>query len=165
MIHNNAISIPYNCSFYFQTNGLDELFNQTLQNMLVKFVSSSLLFELMFNRQACLTIDVEVSSTPPKQAIQEYHQMPDPDLSLVHAHHQEVLGLAKTSILKAQEKQKEQNDKKHAKPERYKAGQLMLKLDFLRKKTKGGKLKERYTGPYKIISVQPRGVYEVSDGK
>ena len=126
---------------------------------------SSPLFELMFNRQACLPIDVEVSSTPPDQAVQEYHQMPDPDLSLVHAHHQEVLGLAKTNILKAQEKQKEQYDKKHAKPERYKAGQLMLKLDFLRKKTKGGKLKERYTGPYKIVSVKPRGVYEVSDGK
>ncbi len=40
-------------------------------------------------------------------------------------------------------------------------GQLVLKLNHIRKKTKGGKL---YTGPYKIISVKPRGAYEITDG-
>ena len=41
-------------------------------------------------------------------------------------------------------------------------GQLVLKLNHTRKKTKGGKLKKRYTGPYKIISVKPQGAYEIS---
>ncbi len=122
-------------------------------------------FELMFNRRACLPIDVEVSSTSPDQAAHEYQQqMPNPDVAIVHEHHQQLLSQAKTNIIAAQKKQKELYDKKHAKPERYKVGQLVLKLNHLRKKTKGGKLKKRYTGPYNIISAKPRGAYEISDG-
>lgn len=39
----------------------------------------------------------------------------------------------------------------------------MLKKDFTHKKYKGGKLKERYLGPYTITKVLPHGTYELSD--
>ena len=38
--------------------------------------------------------------------------------------------------------------------------------NFSRKKVKGGKLTERFLGPYKIINVLPHGVYELrNEGK
>ena len=40
----------------------------------------------------------------------------------------------------------------------------MLKLDFKRKKTKGGKLKDRFVGPYKILSCLPHRVYQYQLG-
>ena len=119
----------------------------------------------MFNRQATLPIDVEVSSISPDQAAREYQQqMPNLDVTRTREHNHVRLSQAKTYILAAQKKQKELYDKKHAQPKRYMVGQLVLKLNHTRKKTKGGKLKKRYTGPYKIISVKPRGAYEISDG-
>ena len=90
--------------------------------------------------------------------------MPNLDVTRTREHNHVRLSQAKTYILAAQKKQKELYDKKHAQPKRYMVGQLVLKLNHTRKKTKGGKLKKRYTGPYKIISVKPRGAYEISDG-
>ena len=58
----------------------------------------------------------------------------------------------------------EQYDRKHSNPELFKEGQLVLRKDFTRKKTRGGKLKERFLGPYTISKVLPHGVYEITDG-
>lgn len=49
-----------------------------------------------------------------------------------------VLELVKENIIIAQTKQKEQYDTKHAKPEVYKLGSIVLKKDFARKKSAGG---------------------------
>lgn len=89
-----------------QANGLDERWNQTLQNMLVKFVHSrktawgSFLdtcvfayntsrhestqftsFELMFNRQATLPIDIEFRKALPEEVSREYHNLEEPDMA------------------------------------------------------------------------------------
>ena len=65
--------------------------------------------------------------------------------------------VAKANILVAQKKQKEEYDQKHANPERYHIGALVLKKNFLRKKKKGGKLDERFTGAYKIAKILLNG--------
>ena len=70
---------------------------------------------------------------------------------------------AKQNIMEAQKRQKEAFDKKHANPERYRVGQLVLKKDHTRKKRKGGKLETRFLGPYTICRVLTRGVYMLRD--
>ena len=169
-----------------QANGLDERWNQTLQNMLVKFVHSrktawgSFLdtcvfayntsrhestqftpFELMFNRQATLPIDIEFRKALPEEVSREYHNLEEPDMAKLEEERARRLEEAKRNILEAQQKQKEVYDRKHAKPECYKIGQLVLKKDFTRKKRKGGKLEIRFLGPYTISKVLPHGTYEL----
>ena len=46
--------------FYFQTNGLDERFNQTLQNMLVKFVSREKNGVVTWTHVSLLTIHLAI---------------------------------------------------------------------------------------------------------
>ena len=170
-----------------QANGLDERFNQTLQNMLVKFVHSkketwsSFLdtcvfayntsrhestrftpFELMFGRRATLPIDLELQKASPKEVGQKYLQLDDAEAPATVKEHAERLEAAKENILLAQQKQKAHYDKKHANPARFQLERLVLKKDFTRKKTKGGKLKERYLGPYIITKILPHGVYEIA---
>ena len=155
-----------------QANGLDERWNQTLQNMLVKFVHSRktawgsfldtcvfayntsrhdsthfTLFELMFNRQATLPIDIEFRKALPEEVSREYHNLEEPDMAKLEEERARRLEEAKRNILEAQQKQKEMYDRKRAKPECYKIGQLVLKKDFTRKKRKGGKLEIRFLGP------------------
>ena len=79
---------------------------------------------------------------------------------------QEMLEEARSNILYAQQKQKEAYDRKHFVPECFKVGSVVLKKDFNRRKRKGGKLDEKWVGPYRIIRVLGRGLYrleEVSD--
>ena len=83
----------------------------------------------------------------------------------IEEHQQEIvmrIEEAKENILSAQEKQKEVYDRKHANPEKYQVDSLVLKKNFLRKKKKGGKLDECYTGPLKIVKLLPHGVYLVT---
>ena len=167
---------------------MDERFNQTLQNMLVKFVSikkepwSAYLdtcvvayntswhestkftpFELMFGRKAILPIDVELQNASPEEVCQKFHTLDEPNTSAIFREHAQCLETAKQNILVAQLKQKENYDQKHAKPERFQVNKVVLKKDFTRKKTKRGKLKERYLGPYTITNVLPYGTYELAD--
>ena len=79
---------------------------------------------------------------------------------------QERLEQARSNILYAQQKQKEAYDRKHFVPECFKIGSIVLKKDFTRRKRKGGKMDEKWVGPYRIVSVLGRGLYrlvEVSD--
>ena len=169
-----------------QANGLDERWNQTLQNMLVKFVQSkkstwsSFLdtctfayntsrhesthftpFQLMFNRQATLPIDIELRKALPEEVASSYLNLDEPDTAKVAEQRARLLEEAKQNILQAQQKQKETYDRKHAKPDCYKVGQLVLKKDFTRKKRKGGKLDIRFLGPYAISKVLPHGTFKL----
>ena len=74
-----------------------------------------------------------------------------------------MLEKAKMNILKAQERQKKNYDKKHSCPEVFKLGSLVLKKDFRRKKRKGGKLDLKWEGPYKISRILGRGLYQLQD--
>ena len=120
-------------------------------------------FYLMFNRRAILPIEINLTEDSSAEKYHHYVSLNEADLAATFEHRQEILELAKSNILEAQNKQKAFFDRKHANPQLYTEGQRVLKKDFTRKKTKGGKLRERYLGPYTITKVLPCGVYEVQD--
>ena len=70
--------------------------------------------------------------------------------------------MVKDNIKAAQEKQKRDYDKKHAKPSLFQVSALVLAKDHTRKKRKGGKLDTRWLGPFRIEQVLPRGIYLIS---
>ena len=117
----------------------------------------------MFGRKATLPIDVELQNASPNEVCQKFHTLDEPNTSAILREHAQRLETAKQNILVAELKQKENYDQKHAKPERFQVNQVVLKKDFTRKRTKGGKLKERYPGPYTITKVLPHGTYELAD--
>ena len=105
----------------------------------------------MFGCQATLPVDLEIQKSTPEEEAERYNDMEEPDMAQIEQERNLRLEEAKANILKAQKKQKEQQyDKKHAKPDLFKKGQLVLKKDSHRKKRKGGKLDKRFLGPYII---------------
>ncbi len=172
--------------FLFQANGLDERWNQTLQNMLAKLVQSNQSswssyldtcvfayntskqestkhtpFEIMFNRQATLPIDVELNKTSPENSVHTFSQMQEPDQSGLELKRSFLLNDVKRNIIKAQEKQKIVYEAKHTMSAKLKLGDTVLKKDQTRKKRKGGKLDFRFKGPFKVTKILPRGAYEL----
>ena len=164
-----------------------ERWNQTMQRMLVKYCykkkeewatyldncvfayntsrhesSGFTPFQLMFNRQATLPIDINVRKASSEEVAVKYANLQDPDQDELQRIWTAQLDTAKANIKKAQEKQKLAFDKKHSNPDLFKKGQLVLKKDFKRKKRKGGKLDERYVGPFVISAVLTRGVYQLT---
>ena len=57
--------------------------------------------------------------------------------------------------------QKEVYNRKHYSPEVYKLGSVVLKKDFSREKRKGGKLDEKWLGPFTIVGTLWRGLYRL----
>eukprot|EP00731_Ephydatia_muelleri_P004469 Em0002g645a len=158
--------------YHPQANGLDERYNQTLQNMLAKFVStkqtvwSSYLdtctfayntsrhesstytpFQLMFGRQAILPVDIDLQKESGDELHHKYQMLNDPDIVAVQHKHQVILEDAKKHILDAQ-----RNKSKR---------ELVMKKNFRRKKMKGGKLQDRFDGPHRVVKKMPHGVYEL----
>ena len=126
-----------------QANGLDERFNQTLQNMIVKFVEKKKElweqfldtclyayntachesthyspYELMFGRKPVLPIDIDMEQSDPDTILNEFQQHSSFSPSHINravAQHQQVLEAARANIGAAQQRQKEQYDRKHCK--------------------------------------------------
>ena len=171
-----------------QANGLDERFNQTLQNMLVKFVSDKQehwddfldtcvfayntavhestrfsLFEVMFGRKATLPVDLNVAKQCADKKLLEYleagGELSATTVEKLASHRQGIIEEAKANIQQAQEKQKEVYDRKHAHPDAFQVGTQVLKKDFLRKKRANGKMDARYLGPYIITKKLAKGFY------
>ena len=119
-----------------------ERFNQTLQNMIVKFIDHKKEqwedfldtcvysyntskqestqyspFELMFARKPVLPVDINTEKKDPGVLLMDFCKAEDPSL-LNELHHakQATLNAAKANILKAQQRQKEQYDKRNYKP-------------------------------------------------
>ena len=90
-----------------------------------------------------------------------YWELKEHPYPAVFSEHARILEEAKGNIIAAQLRQKEAYDKKHCKPGQFYCDQLVLLKNFSRKKVKGGKLTERFLGPYTIINVLPNGVYEI----
>ena len=67
----------------------------------------------------------------------------------------------KANILIAQERQKACYDRKHANPNIFVVGSMVLKKDFRRKKRAGGKLDPSWVGPYTIVKALGRGLYSL----
>jgi hypothetical protein len=175
-----------------QANGLVERFNQTLQGMLVKFIdkkkeswedyldtcvyayntskhesSKYTPFEVMFGRRAVLPVDLNVAKHRCEPLVQEMESIADEVLESDREmeERQARLESVKANILIAQQKQKEQYDRKHSKPEVYSIGACVWKKDFTRKKRAGGKLDSKWVGPYKITHSMGRGLYRLQDTK
>ena len=117
----------------------------------------------MFGRRATLPIDIELRKAGPEEMLRKHlDAIPaneHDDFTRLQKERQKRLDEAKANIFAAQEKQKDQYDRKHACPECYQVDALVLKKDFLRKKRKGGKLDHRYVGPYKILKILTKGAY------
>ena len=120
-------------------------------------------FELMFGRQATLPIDIDLRKALPEEAVSTFVDLNEPDMDKLAEERVKQLEEAKRNILEAQRKQKEVYDKKHAKPDQYKIGQLVLKKDFTHRKRKGGKLEARFPGPYTFTKVLPNGTFELEN--
>jgi hypothetical protein len=162
--------------YHPQANGLDERWNQTLKQMLVKYCAEqkeewdSLLdpcvfayntakhestlhspFELMFGRKAVIPVEIDFEPKSGSDMLEMYNESTRNDASDYHSNRHIVLQNAKQNIQIAQQKQKEQYDRKHSIPCKYKVGDNVLKKDFRRKKRKGGCLDHKWLGPYEVI--------------
>ncbi len=92
----------------------------------------------MFGRKAILPIDVELDDQTQDNLISQFNM--DDDSQAEQAIMEKRSGnfhMAKENIKKAQEKQKQKYDRKHAKPDAYLVGGKVLVKDFLRKKRAG----------------------------
>ncbi|KAL5475518.1 hypothetical protein EMCRGX_G025345 [Ephydatia muelleri] len=94
-----------------------------------------------------------------------YKDLEDRPYAAAFDEHAHILEEAKGNIIAAQLRQKKAYDRKHCKPGHYQCDQLVLLKNFKRQKVKGGKLMERYLGPYTIMNVLPHGVYELCNEK
>ena len=120
----------------FQANGLDERFNQTLQNMSAKLVHSnkdwwenyldacvyayntfkcesfrSSPFNIMFGRLTVLLIDLQTHCKDEKTFVVERN---DADIEEHLKDQRKILVTAKTNFLAAQKRQKDQYECKHS---------------------------------------------------
>ena len=102
-------------------------------------------FDIMFGRLAVLPIDLQTHHVDKKTFVIEKN---DADIEEHLKDRRKILDTAKTNILAAQKRQKEQYDRKHSNPDIFKNGALVLK-DMKRKKRAGGKMDLKWLGPYK----------------
>ena len=69
----------------------------------------------------------------------------------------------KENILNAQQKQKENYDRKHCKPGTYDVGAEVLQRDLTRQKRKHVKMDLTWNGPYVITKSLGKGLYSIKD--
>ncbi|KAL5479604.1 hypothetical protein EMCRGX_G023150 [Ephydatia muelleri] len=165
-------------AYHPQSNGLVERFNQSLQNMLRKYIQEKkekwddyldtctfayntsrhestkfTPFEIMFGRKAILPLDLDASvHQGPCNEAEVTICSQETEIQQKESQHKALLEEVQKNIISAQKKQKEQYDKKHSKAVFYSAGTHVLKKDFRKKKKKklGGKLDFPWVGPYLI---------------
>ena len=132
-------------------------------------------FEIMFGRKATLPIDLVMAKQDGAEKLQKCletgGELSASDVERLAGHQQGIIEEAKINIKRAQEKQKEVYDRKHAHPHAFQVGSEVLKKDFRRKKQANGKLGARFLGPSpsKLIfdenAMRPHLVKCLQDGK
>ena len=113
----------------------------------------------MFGRKARLPIDIDLRIESPEIAQEKFSILDEPDYEESSEKLRNKLAEARKNISIAQQKQKEEYDKKHAKPEKFEVGKRVLKKDTMRRKRKGDKLYFNFTGPYTIVKAIPCAIY------
>lgn len=119
-------------------------------------------FEVMFGRKAAIPIDIDMLKSEPDSRLQQYlqsNQLSPATLDMLTDQRKQIIEQTKMNIKHAQEKQKQQYDRRRANPSLYTIGAKVLKKDFLRRKRAGGKGDCRFIGPYRIMKSYGRGVY------
>ena len=116
-------------------------------------------FEVMFGRKAVLPIDVEMNIASPY--INDEAEPLGSVIERLSEQRLKTLTMVKECIHRAQKKQKDVYDRKHALSNSYVIGDLVFKKDFKRKKRAGGKLDSQYVGPYIITEVHGKGTYRL----
>ncbi|KAL5515867.1 hypothetical protein EMCRGX_G001108 [Ephydatia muelleri] len=174
-------------AYHPQSNGLVERFNQSVQNMLRKYIQEKkekwddyldtctfayntsrhestkfTPFEIMFGRKAIhpLDLDAGVHQGPCNEAEVTICSQ-ETEIQQKESQHKALLEEVQKNIISAQKKQKKQYDKKHSKAVFYSAGTHVLKKDFRKKNRKGGKLDFPWVGPYLITRSLGKGFYEL----
>ena len=165
-----------------------ERFNQSLQNLLCKYIQEKKKkrdvyldtcsfaydtskhestkftpFEIMFGRKAILPLDLDagVHQGPCNEAeVTIFSQETEIQQKRVTAQ-TFTGGSAEKHFFSAQKKQKEQYNKKHRKAVFYSVGTKVLIKDFRKKKRKEGKLDLMWVGPYLITKSLGKGFYEL----
>eukprot|EP00731_Ephydatia_muelleri_P016252 Em0009g676a len=150
-----GIKRQFTTPYHPQANGLDERWNQTLKNMIVKFLNekkedwdvyidchvfayntakhaSSLYspFEVMFGRKAVLPIELSFNDEG-KTLLDDYENHDTQQDS-------EILENVKRNVMDAQRIQKRNYSRKRGKGSHFGIGDKVLKKDFRRKKRAGG---------------------------
>lgn len=92
----------------------------------------------MFGRRATLPVDINLHEVSVGEKYQQYHEAEDPNISMLENDRKDLLEQAKKNIVEAQEKPKEQYDRKHAKPEYFQVDQLVLRKDLRGRKLQEG---------------------------
>ena len=176
-------------AYHPQANGLDERYNQTLSITISKFAqknreswdeklpeivysynsavhesSRHTPFEAMFGRVAKLPVDFNTASThSPEEKLQEYLTAADPLEGEREAKRRKTEDAIKANIQTAQQKQKHYYDKRHGTSTCFTVGDTVLKKDFRRKKRKGGKLDYRWEGPFLIMAILGKGLFQLKE--
>jgi hypothetical protein len=118
-------------------------------------------FHLMYGVRPRLPYDLERSgdATHDENAPEDLQERAENILEGIKATRDEAMD----NIQKAQANQKERYDLKHQGPT-YRVGDKVLKYDRRKDTRMGGKLDERYLGPYVVHEVTARGCYRLADG-
>ena len=119
-------------------------------------------FEIMFGRKATLPIDLKMEQVEAVVNHGLFFQDNVLDIEEITKQRCSVVKQVKENIEKAQIKQKQNFDRRHANPKAYQIGTKVLKKDFTRKKRKGGKMDCRYVGPFVITKSLGKGLYSLT---
>ena len=121
-------------------------------------------FEVMFGRKAILPVDLDVEEVDAADLVKEYeddiHESAT-SLESLTTQRKNILQKVKSNILEAQTKYKNQYDRKHATPLKFKVGSMVLMKDFRRKKRKGGKMDPKWLGPFSVAKDLGKGFYKL----
>ncbi|XP_064407174.1 circumsporozoite protein-like [Halichondria panicea] len=118
---------------------------------------------MMFHREARLPIeaDVEQNETVTSEDI-DTETTADAFIEKMLKRQEDIKSIAGENIKKSQKKQKECYDKRHS-PEELQPGIKVLVENTQQKERKGGKLENKYSGPYIIKTSDGKGVYTLKD--